>query len=442
MKRYAKSWILLVFLVVLLSGTTMAEYDLGGQTVTIGVFNNWGPYYEEGDGADWADYVEEKFNVKLAFKQISHGELVDTIMTGATAGESVADVFQVQSGAFLQLASVGALKRLDDVLDQQYYDSLPFYQQRCIKDYTSYDEKTYGFSIGDGISALYGLVWNKSLFEREGLPNLYELQAAGEWTWEKFREIARKASRDTDGDGKIDQWGFSSQYRAVEPHLVVNWGYSNNALVYQKENDRMVFTYDRKPALETLQYWNELINVDKSVYNGEDGVNGLDNFIAGNIGMLLANVNFSSWHCNYAQMADDYGYVMIPKGPNDGKHVAPPEFTTMFVLPVTVENPAEIVEVASALQKTTDKYLDNEERVNQKLEEFGNQVRDFESVESRRLMYEHIYFEVSGGAPFLGKTDFFGKIREVLYGHESPASAMDSVAPQVQAEVDKFYNEK
>ncbi len=440
MKMYGKSSLLLLILTVLISGIAMASYDLGGKTVTFGGFHHWGPQYTEGGDADWGAYIEEKFNVKLAFKQIPSGDLVDTIMTGATAGETVADIFQVQSGHFFRLAGVGALKRLDDVLDEQYYDSLPFYQQSCIKDYTAYNGKIYAFSIGDAMSTLYGIAWNKSLFEREGLPNLYELQAAGEWTWEKFREIAKKATRDTDGDGKIDQWGFSSQAKRVNPQLILNWGYSNNAIAFQQDNGKMVFSYNRKPALDNLQYWNEVINVDKSVYIVDDGINGLDNFIAGNVGMLMANVCFSSWHCAQADMADDYGYVMLPKGPNKGKHVAPPEFCTMFVLPVTAENPAALVEIASALRKTTGNYYDNEERLNDKLEDFGNQLRDYESVETRRIMYENIYYEPSGFAPFLKKTDFFNKIREAVYGEESPASAMDSVAPQVQAELDQIYN--
>ena len=34
------------------------------------------------------------------------------------------------------------------------------------------------------------VAYNKTMFEREGIEDLYELYLAGEWTWDKATEIA------------------------------------------------------------------------------------------------------------------------------------------------------------------------------------------------------------------------------------------------------------
>ena len=47
------------------------------------------------------------------------------------------------------------------------------------------------------------IAYNKDMFDRAGLP--YPRDG---WTWEEFRATARALTRDGDGDGAVDQWGF------------------------------------------------------------------------------------------------------------------------------------------------------------------------------------------------------------------------------------------
>jgi multiple sugar transport system substrate-binding protein len=47
------------------------------------------------------------------------------------------------------------------------------------------------------------IAYNRELFDRAGLP-----YPRDDWTWEEFRATARALTRDTDGDGAADQYGF------------------------------------------------------------------------------------------------------------------------------------------------------------------------------------------------------------------------------------------
>ncbi|MHB1483367.1 MAG: extracellular solute-binding protein [Saccharofermentanales bacterium] len=51
------------------------------------------------------------------------------------------------------------------------------------------------------------LLYNQNLFEDSGVA----LPTSG-WKWDDFRNAAKKLTKDTDGDGKIDQWGFNYPY--------------------------------------------------------------------------------------------------------------------------------------------------------------------------------------------------------------------------------------
>jgi multiple sugar transport system substrate-binding protein len=47
------------------------------------------------------------------------------------------------------------------------------------------------------------VAYNRDVFDRAGVP-----YPRDDWTWEEFRAAARALTRDTDGDGAVDQWGF------------------------------------------------------------------------------------------------------------------------------------------------------------------------------------------------------------------------------------------
>jgi len=58
------------------------------------------------------------------------------------------------------------------------------------------------------------LIYNKKMFEAAGLdPN------APPKDWESFREYSKKLTRDTDGDGKTDQWGAGFVFGPASFHL-------------------------------------------------------------------------------------------------------------------------------------------------------------------------------------------------------------------------------
>ena len=70
---------------------------------------------------------------------------------------------------------------------------------KCLVDYYSVEGVIYGFPLQLKVGCL---AYNKDIFDKEGLP-----YPPPDWTWDEYYETAKKLTKDTDGDGRVDQWG-------------------------------------------------------------------------------------------------------------------------------------------------------------------------------------------------------------------------------------------
>ncbi len=110
----------------------------------------------------------------------------------------IPDVFMVLDTDFNQYCSLGVLKNLDEAMETD----------------PEFDETKYfstALDIGKNSGHQYALPYevvptllfvNKSLLAKEGIE-----MPDQDWTWNDMYEICRKVTRDTDGDGMLDQFG-------------------------------------------------------------------------------------------------------------------------------------------------------------------------------------------------------------------------------------------
>lgn len=110
----------------------------------------------------------------------------------------IPDVFMVLDTDFNQYCSLGVLKNLDEAMETDPdFDGTKYFS-------TALD---IGKNSGHQYALPYEVVptllfVNKSLLAKEGI----EMPDQA-WTWNDMYEICRKVTRDTDGDGMLDQFG-------------------------------------------------------------------------------------------------------------------------------------------------------------------------------------------------------------------------------------------
>ena len=85
------------------------------------------------------------------------------------------------------------------------------------------------------------LYYNVDLFERHGVA-----KPQADWSWDDLLEAAKALTKDTDGDGRVEQWGLN-----VPPWEMFVWGFGGEIL----DADRRRCLLDGPEAIAGLEYW-------------------------------------------------------------------------------------------------------------------------------------------------------------------------------------------
>ena len=157
---------------------------------------------------------EEKYpDIKIKLEHIPepYNDKLMTMIVGRTAP----DVMMIERGVYPQYAAKGVFLDLEPYIKRDKVDisdiyPLTFYSFR-------YKGKLYAFPRDISGIVMY---YNKTMFEKEGVPFPDE-----NWTWNDFRNACKKLTRDTNGDGIVDQFG------SVQPDwFTLIWANGGNIL--------------------------------------------------------------------------------------------------------------------------------------------------------------------------------------------------------------------
>jgi len=108
------------------------------------------------------------------------------------------DVFCILPNDFNTFVSIGILKDLSKNMDNDsQFDKSKLY----VNAVESGQFQGRQYALPCEVAPVLMFV-NKTLLQKEGIDI-----PRGDWTWDDFYEICRRVTKDTDGDGKIDQFG-------------------------------------------------------------------------------------------------------------------------------------------------------------------------------------------------------------------------------------------
>ncbi|MFP4016081.1 MAG: ABC transporter substrate-binding protein [Halanaerobiales bacterium] len=341
MKIFSK--VLLTILVLALFATPALGYtsdrydfgnvDFGGATVTVvSWYDPLEGFREGGDNAGRLEEAKEKFNIgEIEYLQIPWGpDGQEILMSRFMSGDSKYDIWMMPHENYFNMRTAGALYPVSDVLSEEYYEPLP-YQFQKMADVLSHNGKKYTYTSFNGISNnTVFLAFNKTLLEREGIQDPYELYESDQWNWDTLTEILKKVTRDTDGDGEIDQWGMT----------VFNgpdWIHANGGRITRVIDGKVTFTADETAtvnALKQMREWEQVLKViggswEKTLFfNGE-----------------IAFANLPTWQIGQLKegMEDDYGILPLPMGPDAEHYHFPSDNVDSMYIPANAAQPKELV---------------------------------------------------------------------------------------------------
>ncbi|HWT76676.1 MAG TPA: extracellular solute-binding protein [Mobilitalea sp.] len=332
-------------------------FDFGGRTITVGI---WWDYFYTSDHTAITDNpnvantetaqmqldnvrrIEQKYKCKIVFKNLGWSGVISSINTSIAAGTPECDIYltdlqfgipAVFNGLAQELSSV-ALANSDLFGDNQIVKPLK----------TDALNGTYLFTEQGPVQNAIFMGYNATMIQDLGLEDPQELYKNGQWTWDKFAEMAKAGTRDTDGDGTTDVYGYGGVWTDLTNGLVMN----NGGSIAGTKTEGL----SSKPVMEALDFMNRLYNVDKSArpWNETDWN---DNLLAWSSGKVMFWTG-QSWLLkqeadaatkNGAELPFEYHVVPYPQGPSGDGTTYTPYQGNWYMIPVGVQEPGKVLQI-------------------------------------------------------------------------------------------------
>ncbi|MBQ2029139.1 MAG: extracellular solute-binding protein [Clostridia bacterium] len=203
--------------------------------------------------------IEETYNVTFEFVNATYAGVQDSLNISILAGEPDFDVYMVELGWGVPAVMNGLATDFRDVLDPS--DPLLSHED-VVMDYVNLTNGAVSLlsvkGAEDQVGATYPLAFNLQMIQEANLEDPRDLVERGEWTWDKFREYCQILTRDIDGDGVTDVYGYGGWMGDFFPYFFM----SNGTYVCATETENL-----SSPEMgEVLSFLQDLFVTDKSAY--------------------------------------------------------------------------------------------------------------------------------------------------------------------------------
>ena len=299
-------------------------YDLGGMDIIIR--NWWSPEeaaeptndYEEARD-EYREWIQETYNFKIKEVAISDwGSTPQDFVDYATTGGDENYIFTLRDDPAITSAMANGL-----MYDLATLDCLDFSAQKFQNNllHTQYAK-------GDSIYCMYaglseprtGVYFNKRLLTDAGIDpeSIYDMQADGTWTWDKFDELMGQVHRDTDNDGVIDVFGLTVN----EGNMTTAAIFSNGGSYVGKDANGYFYNLESPETTEALEWTVDMFTkYDQHDPEGAEWDYYKEEFISGQAAFMVED-EYAATPGNFLQdMEDEVGFVMFPKGPQGETYI-------------------------------------------------------------------------------------------------------------------------
>lgn len=388
------------------------------------------------------DEVEKEYNCQISILNSPYPDM-ETIKTYIVAGKKVADLLELTPYQMVAAKELGYIvpwdsQKIIDVEDPRWCDS-----------YTKlgyYDGKQYGLQFTRPEEVRYCVVFNKTLLKANGYDpdSLYDMVNNGTWTFDKFEEICVKVTKDTNNDGKADQYGFCGI-----PNYI-SWGLisANGANCIKKSGDKMVSNFTDNKVVTALNFYDKLVNTRKVMYtnnaettaNPWDTINAVDtisHFLKGNTAFLL----HESWVLNQQvkpRANFDYGMLPYPKGPNASGYVSDSMNARVMCLTATNKSADKTAIIFNALARPVDDQLDWTADV--QADYF--QKNDKNSIKMYDLCLRNVTYDPARAVNEV-TNELNAVFANTIFGRTTtPAAGLGAIGNKLDAAIDALFNKK
>ncbi len=223
----------------------------------------------------------------------------------AGMGERAPEVFVIHTDNILRFAEANFLRPIDDLasgtngiditdIDSNVWSALDI------------NNKHYGIPLD---AFPWGIFYNKKLFREAGIVDEYG-NAKPPANKAEFLDALKKLKKDTDGDGRPDQWGFAITHVAGFGRTVISlW---EGGLIDKNTKECIL---NQPKTVEAVQFFSDLVSKEKLMPPPEE-MGGWLGFRQGKVGFVFTGI----YMLNDAERQKDLEYGVAPLPVFSGKH--------------------------------------------------------------------------------------------------------------------------
>lgn len=256
-------------------------------------------------------YFEEKYGGEV---EVIYAEWNDQLSTVISLQQSddAPDLFEVYDETLYNVILSGVAQPLDDYItdkDMSYYP--------IDKSTFQWEGSTYAIPLKP--YAFY-IMFNRDLFDLEGLKAPDEMFRDGEWNWDTFRDVCKKLTKTVDGE--VTQYAYGSW-----EDTILSFMYANGGSLLNVDTATGTVTSNLS-AVNTQNTLNYLIDLKDTFVYGNDMYGWFDN---GNLAMIRGK-EFP------VELPFDVGMVPFPTGDDyEGKNLV--VYPQGMAVPTRAKNP-------------------------------------------------------------------------------------------------------
>lgn len=258
----------------------------------------------------------------------------DKLKTELAAG-TAPDVFWIPGSDIADFAKAGLLLNFASQAKAQGLNPTDFYagptDQLQVDPATGQKADTFLWGIPRDVST-FALYLNLDLIDKAGAENPIDLAKNGQWTWQKFSEVAQKITKA--GGSGVKGFGANSWW--------ANYGYFINSAggSFFKDN-RTACNLDSTESVNGMKFFKGLYDSGAAVKFGEDSE---PPFKAGKVGMFMNG----RWATPGSREIKDFNWDVapLPTGPAPGGNW---QFWGAYVINAKTANPDAAVKLVKEL---------------------------------------------------------------------------------------------
>lgn len=431
------------------AGVKAADYEGYEYTILNGNTASWYSYNnvtaEETTGEPVNDAMYERIQRTNEFLNVnvvesSNSDSAAELRKAVTAGTNDYDLALCTLMNDYALALEGNVLELNSQVPELDMSGV-WWDQNSINDLTINNKLYFVTSDFDTtrFDSIRSLYFNKQLIENYDLENPYDIVDSGNWTVDKFIELAEKAVSDADGDGvmtDMDNYGYIC-YGELAADLIFR-GAGVNYIDKDPETGRLIDGTSNEKTIDVYSkiyrlLWsgNTTFDIRQSRYSSY--LRGKADRIQEELfteGRILFYSECMAWTRVLREMEADFGVLPPPKyDESQERYYSVMLNPFMQMIPATVENPersGHVLDVMAAASHDTvvDAYVN--------ITLSGKVARDNDTVRMLRLVFDELSYNI-----YFAKIPSRSTIQSnVSSGKDNLASSLKSISKVITKVLD------